>query len=321
MKRFKFKINTDWALNIGIIAFTASLVVGVLALANLKSSDTTASGESLRTNLATPLIRQADLRNSVSTKEPEVKDMIILSESNSVVMDAVFEDNSVQRVMLEIKALSDRLPKSAAIYLVMNSPGGSVDSGLRLISFIHALPQKVKTLSLFSASMAFHTVQALDERLVIESGTLMSHPASYGVQGQTPYQVAARNKYILAMITNLDIKAAKRMGMELRPYQDMIHDEYWVAGAEAVADNAADKVVLARCGDYKSPTMIREVNTFFGVFKLEIASCPLIPGIIRVIPPSDVKKNVLDYVTLMLTDRTNFTKLFIIDNSYSEYQK
>jgi ATP-dependent protease ClpP protease subunit len=264
----------------------------------------------------------------IENKAPSVNDkmeVITLTQENMVVLDQAFTDESVTRVMIELQKLSDNSRKNEVLYLVLNTPGGSVDAGQKLISFAKALPQKVKTLTLFSASMGFQTVQNLDERLILETGTLMSHRARFGVQGQAPGEIYSRLRYIMSMLDVLDATAAARMSMGFNEYRALIHDEYWVFGQQAVKDKAADRTVLAKCGKGLDSTRRTEVDTMFGSFKVKVSACPLMPGILDVEAPSDIKaeelSDALRYVKMMYLDRTGFVREFVMTNKFMEFQK
>lgn len=261
---------------------------------------------------------------SVAAITPSIKveksEVITLNGDNSVTFDSVFEDNSVQNAMQELQKISNNLPKGATIYLVMNTPGGSVDAGLKLIAFAKALPQKVKTITIFAASMGFQTVQQLDERLILANGTLMSHPASFGVSGDTPYQVKSRLKWIMAMVDGLDKASADRMQLSFTDYQNLVHDEYWVYDDNAVKEHAADRKVFAKCGSFDKPSKFKNVDTLFGTFQLEVASCPLIPGYLSIKMPSNVGFDIINYIKLMYSDREAFTKEYIVNNRFQDYQ-
>lgn len=268
------------------------------------------------------LVAKADLsRTAAAAVTPAKTEIITVSEDTTVLMDSVFEDASVREVMFSLKALSDKSSHDTTLYLVMDTPGGSVDAGLRLIEFAKALPQKVKTITIFAASMGFQTVSQLDERLILPSGTLMSHPISFGIQGSTPYQVMSRYNWVLSMANTMDVIASTRMGLGLQPYKDLIHDEYWVVGHAAVKDHAADRVVLARCGKYSTVTKKKAIETMFGSYVVEVASCPFIPGYKIVSTPKDQNKNALDYIKLLLGDKAQFTRQFILTNKYREFQR
>lgn len=247
-------------------------------------------------------------------------EVIELNSSNTVVLADTFTDASVNKLMLEIQELMTKnSPK--LIYLVLNTPGGSVDAGLKLISFIKGLPTKVKTLTIFSASMGFHTVQGLDERLILDSGTLMSHRARFGIDGEAPGEMFSRIKYIMTMLTSLDEIASKRMGMKLNDYQAMIADEYWVYGQGAVTDKAADRTVLAKCNKDLNGTKLIPIQTFFGEFMVEVAKCPLITGFISVQAKGETKQEASEYVKQMFSDKKQFVRDFVLTNKWMTFQK
>lgn len=271
--------------------------------------------------VAEPIQAPSVLQNNAASQNTERVEVITLNDKNSVVMDLAFDEDSVQKVMSDLQTLSDALSKDSVIYMIMNTPGGDVISGLKLIAFIKALPQKVKTITIFSASMGFQTVQQLDERLILTNGTLMSHPASFGVRGQTPEQVASRTKWIMSMVNSLDQAAADRMKLSFKDYHDLVHDEYWTYDSNAVKEGAADRRVLAKCGDYKAKTKTKDVNTMFGTFKVEMPSCPLIPGYVSIKASSNATPESIEYVRMMVSARAQFTKDFILTNKFQEFQK
>lgn len=262
------------------------------------------------------------IENNQESDDEEETEIVTITDKNMVAMDQAFDDASVTTVMVQLQKISDESPKDSIVYLVLNSPGGSVDSGMRLIDFAKALPIKIKTITLFSASMAFQTVQNLDERLIIKSGTLMSHRAKFGVQGEAPGELFSRIKWVMSMIEDLEHKASKRMGMSFKEYQTLIADEYWVYGKDAVKDHAADKAVFVKCGEGLSgKTKTENVETIFGTFQVELSKCPLIPGLISVKAPANATQESKDYVKKMIEDRRAFVRDFVVTNKISSFQK
>jgi ATP-dependent Clp protease, protease subunit len=272
-----------------------------------------------------PVVTNPTRINQANVSITQKLEIIDLNESNTIVMDQVFSDQSVAKVMIEIQSLSSRIDKNATIYLVLNTPGGSVDAGLRLISFIKALPQDVKTLSLFSASMGFQTIQGLSERLILDTGTVMSHRAKFGCQGEAEGEIESCMNWIMSMINDLDAKAASRMSMSVPAYKELIRDEYWAYGAQAVKDKAVDRMVLAKCGKGMSRTKIIQVETFFGTFDVEVSKCPLIPGFFSAKPSNKNAKqdngSTLLYVSRMFGDKKTFVNEYITTNKWTQFQK
>ena len=148
-----------------------------------------------------------------SKKEGRIP-VILLTKKNTLVFNDVVTAKSVADIQVKLLEKSNTMPKKSTIYLVLDTPGGSVMDGSLLIDTIKAMPQKVKTLTVFSASMGFQFVQNFDDRLIIPSGTLMSHRARIGgLGGEIFGELDTRLNMIKRRITYLDKIAAKRMGM------------------------------------------------------------------------------------------------------------
>lgn len=177
------------------------------------------------------------------------QDSITLTKDNMLSMNDVFTPESVANLTKEVKELDSRTTSSDPIYLVINSPGGSIDAGLELIENLSNLRRPVHTLNLFSASMGFQTAQGLGERLITANGTLMSHKARGAFSGEFPGQLDARYGYYLKRITRLDQQAADRSKGKhtLESYRALIENEYWCDGQDCVTQGFADRVVKPSC--------------------------------------------------------------------------
>lgn len=193
----------------------------------------------------------------------------ILTADNVVVMNSAFSPESVAKVIKEARDLDFRTLSSDPIYLILNSPGGSVQAGLELIENLSSLRRPVTTISVFAASMGFQTAQGLGERLVVKDGTLMSHKASGSFSGEFPGQLDSRYQFVLRKITRMDQHAVKRTKGKhtLESYRALTENEYWCDGADCVADGFADRVVSPTCDKSLSGTKTRVLATavIFGI--------------------------------------------------------
>lgn len=205
---------------------------------------------------------------------------VTLTKDNHVFFSGKVDDASVAKAQIELADLSTDKSKHEVIYLVIDSPGGSVPAGNRLIDFANSLPQKIKPICLFCASMGYHMFQNLDERLVYSSSELMSHRVSIGgLGGQVPGEAVTRLNMIISTSNQMDQKVAKRIGVSVKDYQKLIYDELWLSGDEAVRINHADKVVKIKCSnDLIKSTTKQSFNTMFGSISAEFSKCPLISG-------------------------------------------
>lgn len=215
---------------------------------------------------------------------------IILTKSNTIVIDTPFEFETVSNVAYAAKLLES---SSEPLYLVINSPGGVIDAGLELIENLNSLNRPVYTLTLFAASMGFQTVQGVNgKRLILSTGTLMSHKAQGGFNGEFPGQLDSRYDYYLRRIGHMNkITVARTKGKHtLESYEKLIENEYWCQGQDCVDQGFADSVVLASCDKTLSKLKTMSKSTSFVGMDIDIeavfSECPLISG------PISIKTNV-----------------------------
>jgi ATP-dependent Clp protease protease subunit len=271
------------------------------------------------------------LAANASTKKTSTKEQVLtLTERNTVVLRNVVDSQSVTAVQLAASKLSQNLAKSEPIYLFLDTPGGSIQSGNEMIATLKGLPQKVHTVTSFAASMGFITVQSLGTRYILPNGILMSHRASGGARGQIPGELNVRVNFFTDMLDSQDEEIAARVGLGKKAYQKLIRDEYWVYGTKAVKVNMADKTILVRCNKALSEgKTVENVATFFGDVQVTYSTCPLITAPLEVsfdgltlsrydegerIQLSQVRKTIL---TLLYNKRMFYTD-YILTNKYQQ---
>lgn len=210
------------------------------------------------------------------------EEAITLTEENHIVFSGPVNDSSVAKAQVQLGKLSKELDRGDVIYLVIDSPGGSVAAGNLFIDFAKSLPQKIKPICIFCASMGYHMFQSFDERIVYSSSTLMSHRASLGgLAGQVPGELESRLGAIKAILDNMDENVSKRVGMTKEAYQKLIYDELWLDGTNAVRTKHADRVAKIKCDDsLLAGTKSETVVTIFGPVDIEMSKCPLINGVL-----------------------------------------
>lgn len=230
---------------------------------------------------------------------------------------------SVGKLMKQISTMSRNLSKSDVIYLVLDTPGGSVMDGIDFIDFVEAIPQEVKTITLFAASMGFQIVQSNPgKRLIARGGTLMSHRAYLGgFEGQLDGEFETRYRMIKRKTDYLDVVASHRMGLTLDQYRAKIKDELWVHGFDAQAEKVADEMVLLRCGESVVGTDSIIFKTMFGDVRVVFDKCPLIrePVAVELVRVRlDAQRYVGEMFHQAFYDKVKFVKEVVLTDKFNK---
>lgn len=219
---------------------------------------------------------------------------IVLTEDNSVVFNEQVTNDYASKKTLE---LMKKAKRGNALYLVLDTPGGSVSAGLAFIDAVKSLKVPVHTITIFAASMGYQMVQELGTRYITPSGTLMSHRGAVGgLSGQVPGELNSRLNHIQAILNGMSARAAARIGMDKKAYDAAIINELWISGEDAVNSKHADKLANVQCDKALiEETYKLQLNTIFGKVNVIFSKCPLISAPIdfsfeKDVKPEDVPK-------------------------------
>lgn len=182
---------------------------------------------------ATRALTSGEIKISVQNLE--------LDESNSVRLTDPINQRSVAKTLNAL----ERLRRSGAteVYLLIDSPGGGVVEGNRLVGYIEASPVPINTVCMaICASMGAHIHQAGAKRLMTSKAILMFHPASGGSQG-TVEGMHSQIEMFQRYMDRMDAKAAQRAKMDYDKFKLLVLKEYWIETQDAVANNLTDGVV------------------------------------------------------------------------------
>jgi ATP-dependent Clp protease, protease subunit len=220
------------------------------------------------------------------------KDIVLTSE-NAVTLRGPVTATSVGEVMHELSAVAQTGNPIDPIYLVLNTPGGSVAAGVDLMNYINTLRRPVHSIAIYAASMGFHILQSSPIRYVTDLGTIMSHRANGSTGGDLPQQVDSRLNYIKSLLEKMDEKVISRTcGKHTKEsYTELIRDEYWAVGDNAIKDGFADEIASIKCDDSLNATVDKQVQILFFVINMKVSKCPLIT--------QPIVENAKDYFDVM----------------------
>lgn len=207
---------------------------------------------------------------------------ITLTPKNHILFQGVVNDKSVAKASEELLKLSFKTKPNATIYLVIDSGGGFIHSGLDFVQLLTTIPRNVECIALKAHSMAHHFLQACPgKRYITPNGLSMAHRAAGSFRGTfNKGQVEQQLKLWTGIVQSMEKVNAKRMKLSLEKYQSLAKGEYWCYGQSCVEDNFVDEMTNVTCSQdllSKSNSQIRK-GFFGGKFKVTKSACPVIRG-------------------------------------------
>ena len=214
------------------------------------------------------------LTSSIALANKQIK----LTTYNTVNLRGAVSGQTVTKWMLDVKrAVVLRRSKSYPIYLVLNTPGGGIETGLAFIEFVKTIPN-VHTISIYAASMGSAIVQHLPgKRYITDNGVLMFHRARGTFKGQfNNGEVEEYLKFAKKRVTIMEDRSAKRMKISLKTYRSKVVNEWWMTARDAMKQNAADAIVDIKCTvALINRKIVSTQQSIFGASRQIFSACPL----------------------------------------------
>jgi len=221
-----------------ILLVAAAVVLVALVVHNKASGEKYPVLQESRSTEAVPELKQKILPTTLKVTKLNLKSakiVILNDEVNSETANAVIE--GIQK--------ANATNSSQPIYLLLDSPGGSVLDGARIISAMQASKAPVYTVCLqICASMAAMILEYGVERYAVDRSIIMFHPASIGamVQGELD-KVVSRFTFLKRYVDKMDYYTAARSGQSYASFKALTSQELWIDAEDALASKLIDKVV------------------------------------------------------------------------------
>lgn len=206
------------------------------------------------------------------------KDIVLTSTNHCSLEDEVNYQSMKDLTFCLADKVIKRNGKNYTIYLVINSPGGSIYDGLKFIAFAKTI-KNLETVTIFAASMASSIVESLPgKRHGVENAITMFHRAKGSVSGQfEDGELESRLALWKSIVRKMEQVNAKRIGITLKQYKRNVVNEWWVYGDDNVSENVLDQITVVKCSSkLLKDKKTRKVSTPFGSYDETISNCPLV---------------------------------------------
>jgi ATP-dependent Clp protease protease subunit len=176
---------------------------------------------------------------------------IIISEKFDIIEHLNFNNLNMLNLTEQVDELSasellDNLfEQEQDFYLYIDSIGGDVESGMKIIKMMKFLQKdniKIKCIANKAFSMAFHIFQRCDERLIVDYSILMQHNMFTYLSGNINDVEKLLNKYLKINTELIEYESIK-LKLDIQEYKSYLDDELWLKGDDILKYNAADKKI------------------------------------------------------------------------------
>lgn len=198
-----------------------------------------------------------------------------LSKHNMALLKGVVMDTTIDMVVEQLYSLD-----TDDLFIFIDSPGGVVRSGLRLMNLIENLQNDGYSIHCIvenAMSMGFAILQKCTHRYILPSGFVMQHQMAGGY-GHTEFN-KLRNRFNASQQMELSeiTREAARLNLSVKKFRSLTNDEWYLYGKNAVEAGVVDEVVTISCTQelIDTPYTIR-VFTIFGPLEIVYSKCPLV---------------------------------------------
>ncbi|MEK7084817.1 MAG: ATP-dependent Clp endopeptidase proteolytic subunit ClpP [Patescibacteria group bacterium] len=167
-----------------------------------------------------------------------------LLKDRIVFLGSPIDDGVANTVIAQLLFLENQDPEKD-IKLYINSPGGSVTSGMAIYDTMQYIKPDVSTICIgMAASMASVLLAAgeKDKRFCLPHSEVMIHQVMGGMEGQAS-DIKIHAEHILKMKIKLNKILSNHTGKTLEQIEKDSDRDYFMTAEEAVAYGLVDKVI------------------------------------------------------------------------------
>jgi len=216
------------------VFYVLGLIASSVFLTRLYLTPKAVKINTMSADTATPIVSESD-----EDAAEEKTELVDLKDENVILLYGPIGEQTL--------AVAESIKKAARdgkqIWLLIDSPGGSVTVGGQILTAVQSSGVTVNTVCLgLCASMAAIIHQYGTKRFMVDRSLLMFHEASGGVSGpisQMLSRLTTMDRYVNKMIKYV----AKRSGHKLSEFKSQLGPELWIDAEDAKQQGFTDSVV------------------------------------------------------------------------------
>lgn len=169
-----------------------------------------------------------------------------LNNSNKIFIQSEINDELANKIILEVESLDGS--KLEDLYVIINSPGGSITSGLAIFDTLMAYKKKYRTQIItvcrgIAASMAAILFVTLgDRRIISPNSSIMLHqPILNNLNGKLSDIKGAASRAASLEQQLLEL-VSERTNQDLISLKELFKDDCYLYSNEAVVKGFADEI-------------------------------------------------------------------------------
>jgi ATP-dependent protease ClpP protease subunit len=196
---------------------------------------------------------------------------INLNKTNNIVIREPINSETTSKFIYDLNLIE----KKNSTYVYLNTPGGSVFEGIKIIEEIkkHNMSCIVEN----AYSMGFVIFQVCKNRYILPNGKLMQHQMSFGLHDEKK-RIENYIHFIDSVDKNLLELQTSRINISNEEFTQKTDNEWWLYGNESIKNNCADEIVNVECSRSLTRDTIIIEN---GNYKYTYSRCPLISNPIK----------------------------------------
>ena len=169
-----------------------------------------------------------------------------LLKDRIIILSGEIDDNMSNSIVAQLLYLDSINNDDISIYI--NSPGGSITSGMAIYDTMNFITSKVSTICVgMAASMAAFLLSSGEKgkRFCLENAEVMIHQPLGGAQGQaTEIKIAAER--ILKLKEKLNKILSKNTGKSLKKIENDTERDFFMSSNEALEYGIIDDILMSK---------------------------------------------------------------------------